>query len=388
MILFLLPGLEHYPANTTSRRPVFSLTIPRRIEDFGKYGQVKSKEPQDVRDVDHDGIDDSLEQELAEKFAPVIFHDPDEPNLPANVKLFLPTTELWFYDKRCKRATAKIVAAPFNTIPHRRQAPCSRADDEFDSEGSRSRNKERTFFLATVDKVLREGSCDPHDWTTYFHAYPNDISGITIEYWRFYAYNTGYVFGIHTQIGSHGGDWEAVHVVLDRNYRPVKARFLGHRSIVEKRWSELITLEDHLLIRSEKGGHTSKAFDAEDQQNSQRFIRQETWSGGRVSWPSRHRLCRTLPLSGEGGDLVNLGEKLFPFPGMEFIQYSGLWGGRETGGFLSRLRSGYWGPAFNETGMGKDGFIAAWCQGMQLRDLPRTDKANIIRECYPTRTSR
>jgi hypothetical protein len=53
-----------------------------------------------------------------------------------------------------------------------------------------------------------------------------------------------------------------------------------------------------------------------------------------------------------------------------FIQYSGIWGNPGTIFFSS----GYWGPAFNETTMGNDGFVTAWCAGM---------KSQTREECYP-----
>jgi hypothetical protein len=62
--------------------------------------------------------------------------------------------------------------------------------------------------------------------------------------------------------------------------------------------------------------------------------------------------------------------------GQAFIQYSGIWG--SPGSFF--FTSGYWGPAHNETGMRKDGFITAWCAGIARVDLRR--------ECYPVARSR
>src|SRR6267154_3197830 len=59
-------------------------------------------------DFDRDGLKDQLEHELAEKYAPIVFHDPDELNMPTNVKSFLAQTELWFYDDRCRPKLEKI----------------------------------------------------------------------------------------------------------------------------------------------------------------------------------------------------------------------------------------------------------------------------------------
>ena len=81
--------------------------------------------------------------------------------------------------------------------------------------------------------------------------------------------------------------------------------------------------------------------------------------------------------------MKNLGEKTFPMQGMEFLRYSGLWGTRKTGLF-GFYRSGYWGPAYNETSLRKDNFISAWCEG--IRDPNRQvvlPGGEVIRECFP-----
>ncbi|HMJ86849.1 MAG TPA: hypothetical protein VK504_26910, partial [Vicinamibacterales bacterium] len=75
------------------------------------------------------------------------------------------------------------------------------------------------------------------------------------------------------------------------------------------------------------------------------------------------------------GPLVNVGEKLAPLNGQVFIQYSGIWG--SPGTFFGT--SGYWGPAFNETGMGAGRFMTAWCDGMSPAPYY---------ECHPNAASR
>src|SRR5262249_4823759 len=111
-----------------------------------------------------------------------------------------------------------------------------------------------------------------------------------------------------------------------------------------------------------------------------------TWTGGSVlRWDST--------VVGPSGGLRNLGEKTRPRNGQLFVQYSGLWGSR---GRLF-LTSGYWGPAFNETGATcEDGSLAyrsylrpraeradcgririnAWCDGVDPAKL------DTRRECY------
>src|SRR5215216_758318 len=62
-------------------------------------------------DVDADGITDTCEQSLAEKFAPIIYHSSDESNFPTNVDWFLNRTELWFYNAE-KPEAKRLISHP------------------------------------------------------------------------------------------------------------------------------------------------------------------------------------------------------------------------------------------------------------------------------------
>jgi hypothetical protein len=55
------------------------------------------------------------------------------------------------------------------------------------SDGTRSDHKHRTFYLKDLNSEDQKGSTDSREWTTYYHAYPNDVGGVTIQYWNFYA---------------------------------------------------------------------------------------------------------------------------------------------------------------------------------------------------------
>ena len=106
------------------------------------------------------------------------------------------------------------------------------------------------------------------------------------------------------------------------------------------------------------------------------FVRQETWSGGRVVWPDGRVAT--------GGGLMNIGEKSSPLNGQLFVRYSGLWGSPHR--FYSS--SGYWGPAYNETSMRADGFNTAWCAGLAgaldpARECWAADKSPWSLRCPP-----
>lgn len=316
-------------------------------------------------DADGDGLADRCEDLLARTFAPVVLHSANDPALPTNVDWFLLRTELWFYDDACEPDLRVRITTPgtqADLLGKRYGGGCRAALDVV-SNLTLSIQKQRTFFLADVDASSRRGSGDPSDWTTYVHAYPNTDGGVTLQYWRFYAFND--------LVTQHGGDWECTQVVLDAQLKPRFVDLLGHTSIERKDASAAAWIGEpdmpaasHPLIRSEPGGHASSLAPAGA---TAADIRQETWPGGRVTWPGRGEIA--------GGRLVNVGEKHAPLNGQVFIQYSGLWG---SPGVLYAT-SGYWGPAFNETGMTSGLFLTAWCSGMAV--VPQG-------ECVPLDASR
>jgi hypothetical protein len=259
-------------------------------------------------DSDEDGIDDLLEDALAERFAPIVHHQRSETNYPVNVEWLLARTNLREYDGRV--AGGREMANPIGS-----QAALP-------SNGVRSVCKESGYFLADVDKASRAGlRDDPRGWTTYVHAYGNADGGVTIQYWRLYAYDETRV--LWTDWG-HGGDWEGIAVHLDRTHQPETVGLLGHTGI-ERLAARDITWEGtHPLIWSESGGHATRKAGA---RSAKDVTRQDTWTPA-------------------GGRLVNVGEKSHPRNGQVFVQYAGLWGAPHRW-FVT---SGYWGPAFNETG--------------------------------------
>ncbi len=335
------------------------------------------------QDLDQDGIPDGLEQELAERHAPLLLMDPNEPNLPMDVHRFLASTELWSYEESCAPARTLISAAFRELRTTNRFESCNGLS--MTSHGTRSFGKRRTFYLRPVNVAIRKGSASPLEWATYFHAYRNESRGITVQYWRFYAYNTGYWRGMEIPAASHEGDWEAIHVVLGPppSFNPVLIRLLGHQKIESHAWRDVIATGGHAVIGVEKGGHTSVLANRADLARLSAFLQHESWTGGRVCWPSKNRNAGGDTVS-SGGPLRNLGEKTSPMKGMEFLLYTGLWGSREAGLF-GYYRSGYWGPAMNETSMRRDGFIAAWCEGMAepAKEIGYRD-IGLVKECFPT----
>lgn len=335
----------------------------------------------EVIDEDGDGIDDVVEDWMAWRFAPIVFHGQNETNYPVTVDWLLQRTSLHEFDADARpRINREVLRRPRQADLLGRRFSDTRG--AVSSSGTHSVCKNRTFFLADADPSERAGQRDaPQEWVTYVHSYGNRSGGITLTYWRCYAYNQArFLF----TDWSHGGDWEAVAVHLNTELQPESISFLGHRGI--DRLTRQVQWEgEHPRVWSQEGGHASTAGSAG--MKSSRFIRQETWAGGRVTWWDGSD-------RGAGAGLVNVGEKGRPRNGQVFIQYSGMWGSPH----LWFLTSGYWGPAFNdtsaqcETGGPAYGyglfctiepsrcgriFHTAWCDGMDgnLLDLDRECRA-------------
>jgi len=301
-------------------------------------------------DEDQDGLDDRVEDGVAERFAPIVFHGDQESSFPTSVESWLALTHLSTLDNiAAPRRTERIVTGPLR--PWQLLNRTATIDGiDVSSSSSRTRTKQLTFFLEDVPSAQRPRLVRPGEWITYAHSFPNDAGGITIQYWRAYMWNDASFLGIDV---GHGGDWEAVSVHLDARQQPTRVSFLDHTGIVDGgaavQWEGT-----HPLVWSEEGGHSSSPD--KHRSRSTRWIRHETWTGGRVTLADG-------TTAGASGGLRNVGEKLHPRDGQAFIQYSGLWGapGRMF------MTSGYWGPAFNETGATCRGGAPAYASYLRPR---------------------
>lgn len=347
-------------------------------------------------DLDKDGVSDAAEATLAERFAPILIHDRDDPNLPTNVDWLLRRVTFEVHDKGSGPQPIPV-QRPFTQSQLNGRAHSIDGRTVF-SDGSLSRTRTHTFVLNDVPEGSgdRKGSLDSRDWTTYVHSYRNDSGGVTIQYWRLHAYNTG-DFTKQPPIGEiahHGGDWESSQVVLDQTLKPLRYVSTGHTSI------EIVSADDrrirregdHWLVYSEPGGHAGHVifdlgasyrhslgpvtiavpFWSRNLTIASNTIRHETASSGSITWPRADWRSHIGGVTTPAGRLVNVGEKMHPLNGQVFVRYSGLWGS------IGRIFSGYWGPAYNETEEDVEtGFIKAWCFGIAPDAPDRTNECLV-----------
>ncbi len=307
-------------------------------------------------DTDKDGLSDSCENQLAESFAPVIYHSSQESHFPTTVDKFLPQSILMFQDTECKYKQRILTGATQTQLIAQQISASCESKLPVLANSTRSKDKKRSFYFENPSTEAQAGSKDAQDWLTYVHIYPNNLNGATVQYWRFYAYDDS---------EDHGGDFEGVHIVLDSQFKPVRAGLLVDNALKYTAWSELDTEgseKARVRLFSEPGSHKlhlkgdsvkadgckgiSGFFSCRvNVDKPETFIRQETWKDGQVSW-----------FNGEtatSAGLLNVGERSAPMNGQVFIQYTGLWG-----------LNGEWGPAYNGIGMLTNGFLTAWAAGM------------------------
>jgi hypothetical protein len=331
------------------RRPWATVALPLLIAAGAAVAGAQGDRPARTVDADLDGLDDGVEDRLAERFAPIVMHGESETAYPVSVE--------WFLAHTSKETIGGEAAADARSV-------CKRSG----------------AYYADVKKSDRIGERNnTNDWKTYVHVFHNTIGGVTIQYWRAYAWDQSTFLVVDM---GHGGDWEGIAVHLNASLQPDSVGLLGHLDIERRPAREIGWEGSHPKVWSEEGGHATRADWKSN--SSRRFTRQETWTGGHVFWLDGRR--------DDGGGLINVGEKTHPREGQEFIQYPGLWGSPHR----LFVTSGYWGPAFNETGAtcedGKSAyrmspscgarsgcgriFFTAWCDRMDGAHL------DLNRECY------
>lgn len=260
-------------------------------------------------DADHDGIDDNTEQMLADRFAPLLFIEPDESNYPVNVEWFLQQAHLQYHEDCFPTDTDEDLGPnPIDTQdqllgpspgtywshgadcgqndtgyshpPHRVLTTIATDPDGQVSAGAATTgySDQQTFVMPDLPGNLHVGLTDPSGWKTYYHAYPTNDGGIMLQYWHVFAYNHLAFIGF----GDHGGDWDAsIQVQLDSSLHVKQVWFSRHSHDHPGdafSASQVTFYGTHPLMTIDGGGHAAYAS-PDDFCNSQSPI------GGTAVWP-------------------------------------------------------------------------------------------------------
>ena len=274
--------------------------------------------PAGAADLDHDGLDDALEDALLVRHAPVVLLHPSEPVKPSSAEWLLARAQI----EPPGRAPRVLAASVLGLLASFAAGP---AEDP----AARLR----------ADPAALSGDAESRDWAVYGHAYRAAGGGVLLQYWFLYPFNAAY------GAFDHGGDWEHVTVRLGPDLRPEGAHLARHADSAPGPWFAWAALErdgDHPVIRAGRGTHASYASPQDA--------------------PFWDRVCgapdlASAPAAGctawrtwTGGGVVNVGERSFPRVG--FLAWPGRWG-----------TTGSWGGDSASAPPPGPAFQDGWCPG-------------------------
>lgn len=277
-----------------------------------------------VGDADEDGLDDALEDELLDQYAPEIKFDSDEFVRPADVYWYLRNCDLLVSGDEDSRKIIDRKQVPYHLVWFLRQI----------SQDGRSTNyldvRSLVLTYCNIHNPRRYG--DP-DWGrvlaaqntgVYGHVVPVSDALILLQYWMFYGWNS---VDAPINAGDHEGDWELFEVYLDRNdpknvNNMKKAAWYAHG-------------ESPYLFAWENGSwyqHPSATLIGTPPSMPQAHPPIYVESGTHGSWPAFGSYTGVGKNRGNGHSYVpanvpNIGEIYRPRLGSEVIlQFNGRWG--------------------------------------------------------------
>jgi hypothetical protein len=288
-------------------------------------------------DNDRDGIDDTVENQLISRFAPIVKLHPEEQYLPANVPWLLSRMRLRFDVSlgKDKQLLDKMQVTSASLITQ-----------SYDDQSSGLSDSPTDFFLEAVDasgsgsledyrKATRAG-LDAAGWVCYAHVHgsPVHVGYYDIQYIFYYAYN-GDTFSGPGSI-AHESDFEHITVRVEPDRETVsQIYYAAHNN--EGKWYKQQTSQGVKDGFSVTGDGRPVVYSAQNSHASY------PWAG---SWQRNNVPDDHTAGDGPVWDCLqsarDLGEKQYPAKDMQWIQYSGHWGELGTASFTT----GPAGPAY------------------------------------------
>jgi hypothetical protein len=287
-----------------------------------------------VADLDRDGLSDALEDRLMLQFAPEVRFHPGEQYLPANVPWYLDRVRLRFdVNLGFDRSFLGIGKVSNSSLISQRDG----------SQSSGLSDAPSAFFLEQTDAnggdsldafraATRQGPGST-GWICYAHVRPVSSGTCDIQYIFFYAYNGDLLTG--TPDSAHEADMEHITVRVKGDFSSIeKVYYAAHDE--EGKWyfplsdnitGYPVTSDGRPVVYSALDSHAS--YPAAGVIDRGLYLPSDKTGEGGLSWD-----CRS--------NVINLGEKAFPRPGLEWLQYSGRWGEIGEVGFTR----GPYGPAY------------------------------------------
>ncbi|MGD2159176.1 MAG: hypothetical protein PVG32_20030, partial [Anaerolineales bacterium] len=251
------------------------------------------------------------DQELAQKFAPVLYFHPAEIFRPQPVDVLVNTARL----REQRRFWFDINVLPNVSISDLFNY---RAENFFldawnSSEGSSDSmnySSHRTYYQNALSP---EAGGPPI--ATYARVVRDEPSGYTsIQYWLFYYYNDWF--------NKHEGDWEMAQVILGETEEPEWMVLSQHHGGTRRPWN---------MVLVEQGTHPAIYIGLGSHANY--FWGNEIYPNGKVIGNARVEIMdrtgtfdRVIPEVIPIPDLSGAEENLIDFSGWEWIVFAGHWG--------------------------------------------------------------
>jgi hypothetical protein len=276
-----------------------------------------------LADADADGLDDTIEDQLAAKFAPEVRLAPlsIDWTRPANVDWYLSRVHMRFDHAGCPDCQVLALGTPTQSNLSAQAHSTKNWLCSHTSTSYLSNQSHKEFFLQPPDDAVHNGAPST-EWRVYVHVKPSVVvsGGYDIQYWFFYPYND------FIASANHEADWEHITVTTDGAGNFQSAWYAQHSDGVRFTASQLLWNGTHPVVYSADGSHAS--YPAVGDWALILGAYDHTYGGGPVwqTWTN----------------WVNVGEKGAPRNGQLFIKYGGRWG--EVGELEDT--SGPQGPSF------------------------------------------
>jgi hypothetical protein len=188
--------------------------------------------------ADSDSIPDTMERQLAERFAPYFYLHPDEEFYPVSVDYAISRSDLMRNDG----SAGGILVSSSPT-----EAMLSGLTDP--SAGYYLDNRRGTI---DDDGIIDDFQASKTSLTPTVHARVTSAygSGYAVQYWMYYPFNDG-------PLNRHEGDWEMVTVLVDSGEDPVSVGYSQHYGGENAEWSAVEVSGDHPKVYVALGSHAN-----------------------------------------------------------------------------------------------------------------------------------
>ena len=187
-------------------------------------------------DSDNDGVPDSKENELAQKYVPILNFAAGEQFFPTSIEYHLNNAVLKQKNLSTGESTEIDNSPTVEEISH-----YSSGDYYLDNKlgGLEEIAANYTQVKDTIGYIV-------------YARVTRDSQNLIVQYWFFYAFNPG-------QINQHEGDWEMIEIILDlASETPLYATYSQHFSGERTSWSNLERLnETHPIVYVGLGSHAN-----------------------------------------------------------------------------------------------------------------------------------